>query len=142
MLRGELSNKPLAICAVDYRVLLDQKKSYLWFIKNVPELLLHKSYENTMRKALPWKKHAELWLERQFERRIAVISVGVPLVSRAIDMVVGDAGVAETYHHESPAEFREWIRFTRQLYRVFTDDPVLLGLDEIMTPFPGWEARL
>lgn len=142
MKKGELSNRPAAICAVDYKILLDEKREYAWFVKKIPELLLHKSFETLMKRALPIKKGARFWIETAMEEhRVVAISVGVPLLARAIDMVLGDY-VVETFHFDDQHEFRLWLRQTPQVYRVFTNDSRLLGLDGITAPHSGWSEKL
>jgi hypothetical protein len=140
MLRGELSNQPAAICAIDYRILLDTKKPMVWFAKTIPNLINSTRFENAMKKALPLKQGAALWLDRNWERRFAVISVGVSSLGRAIDMVLGDY-LAEGYHFEDRNEFRRWILETKQLYKVYTNDPLLLGMDEIIQRHTGWYEK-
>jgi hypothetical protein len=142
MLRGELSNRPAAICAVDYKILIDEKREYAWFVKKIPELLLHKSFETLMKRALPIKKGARSWIDSAIEEhRVVAISVGVPLLARAIDMVLGDY-VVETFHFDDQHEFRLWLRQTPQVYKVFTNDSRLLGLDGITTAHSGWSEKL
>lgn len=141
MFRGDISNRPAAIIAVDYRILLDKRESYLWFVKRVPELLLQKGFENTMKKALPWRPGAKLWLDLYWEKRFAVFTVNVPLISRAVDMIVGDV-IAETYHFENKFEFRRWTQINKALGRVYTNDPALLGLDELIQPHSGWTEEI
>jgi len=140
MLRGELSNQPAAICAIDYRIILDTKKPLEWFAKKVDTALFSKSFESAIKRFLPWKKHAKLWLERNWERRLVVFSVGVPMLERAIEMVVGDY-IVECYHFRDKYEFRAWIYITKQLYKVYTNDPELLGLDEIIQQHKNWLER-
>jgi hypothetical protein len=141
MLRGDISNRPAAIIAVDYRILLEERRGYAWFVKMVPELLLHKGFENTMKKALPWRPGAKLWLETYWEKRFAVFTVNVPIISRAIDMIVGDV-LAETFHFHDRYEFRRWTQINRALGRVYTNDPLLLGLDELVQPHSGWSEEV
>jgi hypothetical protein len=141
MLRGEFSNRPAAICGIDYRVLIEERQEYSWFIKKVPELLLHKSFETVMKRALPVKKGAKGWLETNTENRIVVFSVGVPLLERALDMVIGDY-VAETYHFYDKAEFRFWLRQTPHVYKVYTNDFGLIGLEGITVRHSGWSERI
>jgi hypothetical protein len=140
MLRGELSNRPAGICGVDYRILLREQKAYAWFVKFVPELLLHKSFETRMRNALPFKPGAKAWLETNWEKRLVAVSVGVPLLTRAIEMVLGDY-LAEVHHFDDRYEYQAWIRRTPQVYKVFTEDPALIGLRGITVPFNGWHER-
>jgi len=140
MQRGELSNRPAAICGVDYRVLLDIRFPYGWFLVKVPELLLSKHFEGMMREALPWRVGARGWLERNWERRFASVSVGVPLLAPAIDMILGDY-IAEQYHFDTVQDFRQWVRITPQVYRVFTEDAALLGLDNITSRLSGWTEK-
>ena len=138
MLRGDLSNRPAAICGVDYRILIDEKKEYAWFVKKIPELLLHKGFETLMKRALPMKRGARSWIETNLlEHRIVALSVGVPLLARALDMVLGDY-VVETFHFDDPSEFRTWLRHTPQVYKVFTNDQRLLGMDGITVPHNNW----
>lgn len=141
MIRGELSNKPAGICAVDFRILIALSKPYVWFAKYLPEMLFHKSFERRMRNALPFKIGAKAWLETNYETRIVVFSVGVPLLGRAIDMVVGDY-IAETEHFDTRDELRDWIRLTPQVYKVLTSDRKDVGVnDDIVTFFTGWHTK-
>ena len=140
MLRGELSNRPAAMCGVDYRILLREKRPYTWFVKYVPELLLHKSFETRMKNALPFKMGAKEWLEVNWEKRLVGVSIGVPLLARAIDMVLGDY-IAEIYHFDDRHEYRAWLQRTPQVYKVFTADPTLIGLYDITVQFHGWQER-
>jgi hypothetical protein len=141
MKRGELSNRPAAICGVDYRILIEERKEYSWFVKKIPELLLHKSFETLMKRALPMKRGARGWIETALEQhRIVAISVGVPLIARALDMVLGDY-VVDTYHFDDRQEFRLWLRQTPQVYKVFTNDPELMGLDGIAVPHANWGEK-
>lgn len=141
MLRGEISNRPAAIYAVDYRILVEPKRPYAWFVLNVPELLFQKGFENTMKKAFPWKRGARLWLENHWDKRIAVFSVGEPMVARAIDMRVGDF-IAETYHFEDAPEFRLWLNASKHLAKVYTKDVALIGLDDIVELHTGWTEEI
>ncbi len=141
MLRGEISNRPAAVIALDYRIILNQRKSYLWFVEKVPELLLEKGFENAMKKALPWRPGARLWLELNEGHRLAVFTVGTPLISRAIEMLVG-THIAECYHFEDRYQFRHWTRVSKNLGKVFTNDPALIGLDEIIQPHSGWTEEI
>jgi hypothetical protein len=142
MLKGEISNRPAAICAVDYKILLDEKREYAWFVKKIPELLLHKSFETLMKRALPIKSGARAWIENAVEEhRVVALSVGVPLLARAIDMILGDY-VVETFHFDDPPEFRLWLRQTPQVYKVFTNDTRLLGIDSVTTPHSGWSEKI
>jgi len=141
MVRGELSNRPAGICAVDFRVLLTMKHSYVWFMRYVPELLLHKSFESKMKSALKFKLGARSWLENNWERRIVVFSVGMPVIGRAIDMIVGDY-IAETYHFDDFNEMREWLRLSPQVYKVLTTDTNLLHLDsDLIRLFSTWQEK-
>jgi len=141
MLRGELSNRPQAIIGVDYRILLDVKKSYEWFLVKIPELLLDKRFERTMRKALVIRKDAVDWLQSNWERRFVIITVGCEVLAPAVDMVLGDY-LAESYHFLNVQDFRHWLVITKQVYRVYTNDPLLLGLDEIVQPHSGFAERI
>lgn len=141
MFRGDISNRPAAIIAVDYRILLEEKRGYSWFIKAVPELLLKKGFESKMKKALPWKPGAKLWLETYWEKRFAVFTVNVPIISRAIDMIVGDI-IAETYHFHDRYEFRRWTQINQAIGRVYTNDPLLLGLDGLTQTHSGWSEEV
>lgn len=140
MLRGELSNRPAGICGVDYRILLREKKPYTWFVKYVPELLLHRSFETRMKNALPFKPGAKAWLESNWEKRLVIVTVGVPLLSRAVEMVVGDF-IAEVYHFDNRNELRDWVRMTPQVYKILTEDQTLIGLQDIVVLFNGWHER-
>jgi len=140
MLRGELSNRPAAICGVDYRILIETRKPYEWFIKKIPELLLHKSFENQMKKMLPLRKGAGEWLSANWEARFAAVVVGEPLLHRAIEMVLGDY-LAEVYSFDDVHEFRFWMRSTPALHLVYTNDVLLLGLDGYTRPHTGWSER-
>lgn len=141
MLRGELSNRPAAICGIDYQILLDVQSSYAWFVEKVPELLVSKFFERTMRRALPWRDGAKLWLEYNSDKRLVGIAVGVPLLIRALEMVLGDY-LIEVYHFNSPAEFHQWIRCTPQVFRVYSNDPAMLSLDEVTQPHQGWTEKV
>ena len=137
MFRGELSNHSAAICGVDYRVLIEEKRSYKWFVKNIPELMFTKRFERVMMNALPLKRGAGGWLERNRDRRIVSISVGVPFLARTLDMVLGDY-LAESYHFDDRDEFRMWLNQNSQVYRVYTNDVELLALGEIVIPHANW----
>ncbi len=137
MQRGDLSNRSIGICAIDYRVVLATQRTQSKLVRNLSQLILHKSFEKTARSLLPWKKHACLWLERNSNLRQAIFSIAVPQLSRAIDMVVGDH-IAETYHFKDIHEFREWVRITGQLSKVITADPTLWGMADIVVPHQGW----
>ena len=141
MLRGELSNRPSGICGMDYRILLNEKKTYSWFVKYVPELLLHKSFETRMKNALPFRAGARAWLESNWRKRSVVVSIGVPLIARAIDMIVGDF-VAETVHFDDRYEYRAWLQRTPQVYKVLTNDASLVGLYDVTQLFHGWNERV
>jgi hypothetical protein len=141
MLRGEFSNRPAAICGVDYRILIDEQQAYSWFVKKVPELLLHKSFETIMKRALPVKKGAKGWLDNNTENRIVVFSVGVPLLERALDMVIGDY-VAETFHFYDTGDFRSWVQQTQAVFKVYTNDSSLIGLEGITVRHSGWSERV
>jgi len=141
MLRGELSNRPQAIIGVDYRILLEINMPYGWFLVKIPELLLDKRFENTMRKNIVVKDGAVDWIQSNWERRFATVTVGCEVLAPAIDMILGDY-IAESYHFLEVQDFRQWLRITQQVYRVYTNDPVLLGLDEITQPHSGWVERL
>lgn len=141
MLRGEISNRAAAIIALDYRILLEERRPYVWFLQKVPELLLHKGFESAMHKALPWRGGARLWLESYWEYRFAVFTVEVPVISRAIDMIVG-SHIIETFHFEDRYEFRRWSRITRAIGRIFTNDPLLLGMDDLIQPHSGWTQEI
>lgn len=137
MLRGELSNRPEALFAFDYRIFLEQKKSYEWFVKYVPELLLTKHFEGTMKKAFPWKPGARLWIESHWEKRVGVFTVGIPIAGRAVEMVVGDY-VAECHHFDDRNEFRNWVRLSKHIARITTNDPMLLGIDDVIQRHTTW----
>ena len=141
MLRGEISNRAAAIIALDYRILLDVNRPYTWFLRKVPELIMHKSFENTMNKALPWRPGAKLWLESYWEFRFAVFTVGVPTIARAVDMIVG-SHIIETFHFEDRYEFNRWSRITRAIGKIYTNDPELLGLDDLIQPHSGWTQEI
>jgi len=141
MLRGELSNRPARICGVDYRILLDERRPYSWFVKYVPELLTHKSFETRMKNALPFRPGAKMWLEANCESRIFGVTVGVPLLARAVDMIIG-SHVAEVVHLGNAQEYRYWVRSTPQVYKVLTKDPALIGLHDVTTLFTSWSERV
>ncbi len=140
MLRGELSNRPAGICGVDYRILLEEKKAYSWFIKYMPELLTHKSFETRMKNALPFKPGAKAWLESNWEKRLVGVTVGVPLLARAVDMLLGGY-LSGVEHFDDRYEYRSWIQCTPQVYKVYTEDSALVGLYEVTTMFNGWHER-
>lgn len=137
MLRGEISNRAAAICGVDYRILVEEKRSYKWFIKNIPELMFTKRFERVMINALPMKEGATSWLERNRDRRIVSISIGVPFLARTLDMVLGDY-IAESYHFDDRDEFRMWLNQNTQVYRVYTNDVELLSLGDVIIPHSNW----
>jgi hypothetical protein len=94
-----------------------------------------------MKSALKFKFGAKSWLENNWERRIVVFSVGMPVLGRAIDMIVGDY-IAETYHFDCTNEMRDWIRLSPQVYKVLTTDKSLLCLDDdLIKLFNSWQER-
>lgn len=141
MLRGELSNRPQAIVGIDYRILLEVEMPYGWFLVKIPELLLDKRFENLMRKNILVRDGAADWLESNWERRFATITVGCEVMAPAIDMILGDF-IAESYHFATVQDFRSWLRVSKRVLRIYTNDPVLLGLDEIIQPHSGWAERI
>lgn len=141
MLRGDISNRAAAIIAVDYRILIDEQRPYLWLAQRVPDLLLSKGFEASMNRALPWRPGARLWVEAFPEYRIAAFTVGVPIISRAIEMILG-SHIAEVYHFDNRHEFRNWSKITGAIGRIYTNDPQLLGLDEIIQPHSGWSQEI
>jgi hypothetical protein len=142
VLKGTLSGKPLQICALDYRILFEERKPYSWFVKMVPKLLTSMRFERQMISALAWRPGAEEWLKKNWERyQLAVISVGVPMLSRPIDMIIGDY-TSDGFHFDDVYEFRRFLNVHRGLYRVYTNDATMLGLDEVTQPFKGWEVKL
>lgn len=140
MRRGDLSNQPAPICAVDFKVLIESKYGYGWFKSAIPGLLLRGGFESTMKASLPWKQGALMWLERNWERRFMIISVAVPDIVPAIDIVALEK-VAETEHFSEPGDLRTWMLQTPEVYRLITNDPALLGLDDIIRPFGSWADK-
>lgn len=137
MRRGELSNRPAAVFAFDYRLFVTQNKSYSILSKIIPEMLFKKSFERSMRKAFPWTPGSRLWLETHFDKRVAMFSVGVPAISRALDMIVGDF-IADTHHFDNVQEFRKWLRMSKHIARVYTNDVELLSIDDNIQTMHGW----
>lgn len=140
MLRGELSSRPQPICAVDWRILVEPRYPEGWFRKMIPQLLLQAGFESRMRALLPMKKGARRWLERNFETRFCAIVVGSEEILPSIEMVLADH-VAEFEFFDDPGELRTWLRQTPEVYRLYTNDPALLGIDDTTRPHSGWNEK-
>jgi hypothetical protein len=137
MKRGNISNQAAFICAIDWRVLMETN-----FLKSSWRLLFSSgSLKERIRRALPLRKGAKSWLERCWETRFCVVTVGLnELLQKGVEIALGDL-VAEFEHFETQGEVSTWLRQTPQVYRVYTADSALLGMDSVTKKHSGWSEK-
>jgi len=122
MLNGEITNEPAPIFLVDYRLLLETKTRFFFSRK----LTLH--------------PETPAWSRRNWEHNIVIFSVG----SKDKDVVerLLSPYFREFMHFRSSTEFFVWVQLSKYIRRVITDDPALLGLDNVYKSFGGWRERI
>lgn len=117
MLKGDISRQPALICCVDYRILIKGKYR------------------------LKLRDGARDWILRNWETYFAVFSVGKRFDRRAEKLV--EEFIPEYYRFSTPEKFRHWISLNvERLFRVYTNDPALLGLDELIQRHTDWIESL
>jgi len=120
MRRGQLSNEPAPVVALDWKILVDAKRRPLGLGTKL-----------TMREG------ARRWLEQHWQVRFCVIIAGDEhLVVRVKEMVKDLAAEFEWF--VTPADVRTWLRRSPQVMRLYTNDPALLGLDSVVREHQGW----
>lgn len=141
MFRGDISNAPDHICAIDYAIFIDDSKyTGAWYKHFFAKCMVSTDFEGLVKRALPIRPGAIEWIERNFERRIVVVSFGSPELERAVLIVLEDH-VGEFRHFNTRDELRIWLKQTPQVYRLFTNNPLLLGADEVTASFSFWNER-
>jgi len=120
MRRGELTNAPAPVLAVDWRVLVDARPAWGG---------LSRRYE--------LRDGARGWLERNWKVRVCVLVDGGETQFKEVKKILRDL-VAEFASIPIPQEFRIWMRRTPHIFRLYTNDRALLGLDDTVRLFPGW----
>lgn len=141
MLRGRLSNRPQYSVGIDYRILFEVTKSSEWLNNLIPKILLETRFETAMKKVLPVREDAIRFMAENAEYNFTVFSVGVPIISRAIDMRSNDY-VFDSIHFEGREDFRFWLRSTRTVLKAFTTDPTLIGIGDLTVMYNGWADKV
>lgn len=139
MRRGELSNRSAPVCAVDWRVLLESPKGPVGHL--FTQMMLGVGFEEQVRKMLPIRDGAVRWLERAYEARVSVFSIGVEELAPAIDLVLHDL-VVEIEHFSERHDFLLWMKQNPQVAQAFTVDRSLVTLDGSVKLFSGWNQKV
>lgn len=136
MLKGELSNKPAPRFGVDYRILLttnigSRAKEIM------SSALMAARLQGYVLGRYTQKEGAEEWLSRNFAYRAVGFVVGEGVYREMIAEALSEL-VPEVVFFEDRYEFRLWTQTAFEVVRVYTNDPALLGLDEIVVSHRGW----
>jgi hypothetical protein len=140
MLRGELSNMLSPMFGVDFRILLEEPEiskvgrvaDRLLMASGMPGFLMHR---------YKWRDGAIDWISREFDYRAVGFIVKKGIYSGVIAEVLLQ-GLSEVKIFEDRYKFKQWVRVEPDLVRVFTNDPYLLGLNEVVDRHSGWTERV
>jgi hypothetical protein len=141
MLHGDFSNKPAAIYAYDYRILVEVKQPMAWIVKAIPDLLLSGSFQRLMKEFFPLKEHVVMWLENTWDLRKVVFSIGLHDSIASVLSTILCEYVPEVQHFRDIGSFKYWLRHCKSLRLVYTDDQELLGIDASVVGHGGWTVR-
>lgn len=122
MLRGELSNSPAPIIAIDWRILIEAKPLSFGRIKYL------------------LKEGAMSWIERQLAYRMTAILVGEYSKENKIKRLL-ETIVSEVIVFKSAAEAVAWVRRSPEVLWIYTNDSDLLGLGDCFKTHGGWHER-
>jgi len=103
-------------------------------------MLMAGDFEKAASYFLHWRHGAKSWLNRNWETRFMMVSINLVELAPLIDLIVCDV-VAEITHFSTRDDFREWLPQNPEIYRVFTNDDALIGLDGITRRFNRWSEK-
>lgn len=136
MYKGMLSNRPAPRYGVDYRILLDINKG-TWVREVISGVAMAANFDGYAAGRYSVKSGVEDWLHRNYEYRAVAFVVGEPVYGDMI-MRVLDEVVPEIVVFFDRYEFSDWVRTTFELVKVFTNDPLLIGLDDRVVRHGSW----
>jgi hypothetical protein len=143
MLRGDISNQPAPICAIDWRVLMQPKDEIKDWLSLLNLLAPGKiGFTDRVEKAFPLRKGAKEWLERCWETRFCVVIVGERGTMKVIVREVLNKYIADGAYFESLTELRRWLETTPEVYRCYTNDTGWLSVfDDTVRVHSGWNEK-
>lgn len=135
MYKGDLSRQPALICCLDYRLLFEIHENAFsrWF----PGTLLHR----VTQRPLKLKTEARDWVFRNWDVYFCVFAIGAKFLEKQI--IRKTKFIPEFYGFDDHESFRIWVSLNvERLFRIYTNDKVLLGLDELIQEHSGWTEEI
>jgi hypothetical protein len=120
MRRGELTNQPAPVVAVDWRILATVEP--VW---------------GGLKRKIMLNEGAKGWIERNWYVRMCVVMIGNKRLRPKVREVVLGV-VAEFEWFECFFELRLYLKRNPQIVTMFTSDFSLLSLDGTVRMFSGW----
>ena len=120
MRRGNLTNEPAPIVAVDWRILVRSSSFFSGF-----------------RTKLEIIDGAREWIERNWDYRFCGVVIGERKLGRRIITVLEHL-LAETKYVDNAADLRVWLKRNPEIVCMYTPDVTLTTLDGVIRPFHGW----
>lgn len=137
MLRGELSNRALPRFGVDYRVVLERaRRSALGRL--VDTSLRVSGYCGYAYTRYAWRCGAVGWLQRNLNYCAVGFIIGEEDLREVIESILLEH-IGEVERFDTRGEFMRWVHTEYQLVRVYTTDPMLIGVDGTVVMHTGWE---
>jgi hypothetical protein len=124
MRRGNISNKPASIIAIDWKILARIKQKRLQNLRSIEVEFLDGAYG---------------WLERNYEHRFCAVIVGTPkerrVIKKSMDMVV-----PLSVQFNEGCDVSVWMKRNPQVIKFYTNDVQLMC--SISTAHSGWNQKV
>lgn len=124
MKRGELSNEPAPVLALEWEILVETSTRWLG-----------------LRTEVALREGAKEWLERNWRFRFVGVLVGEVAAETVIVSVLSEV-LAEVRTFPDSTALRTWMARNPQVIRLFVKNRALLGLGDRTRLFSGWHEAL